>query len=77
VLEQTNISRSTFLPLATITVELEELSSHLENLLLRFLIGLGFDLFSEMNDRFELCFRFMSLWIILLHRTLSATMVYA
>lgn len=40
VLQQTNITGTTLLPLLALGVELEELGAHLENLLLQLLVGL-------------------------------------
>ena len=53
VLEQPDVTCSALLPLPTFTVEPEELGSHLEDLLLRFLVCFGVNLLCKMDDWFE------------------------
>lgn len=53
VLQQSDITSSTLLPLVGLTNELEELGAHLEGLLLELLIGLDVDFLSKANDGFE------------------------
>jgi hypothetical protein len=56
VLEQTNITSATLLPLLAVTVELEELGAHLEGLLLELLVGLGLDTLGQADDWLEVNF---------------------
>lgn len=53
VLQQSDISGSTLLPLVGILDELEELRAHLEDLVLEFLIGLDLDLLGETDHGLE------------------------
>ncbi len=53
VLQESNITSSALLPLVGLLVELEELCAHLENLLLKLLIGLDLNFFSETDDWLE------------------------
>jgi hypothetical protein len=53
VLQESNITSSALLPLVRLLVELEELCAHLENLLLKLLIGLDLNLLSETDDWLE------------------------
>lgn len=53
VLEQTDITSSALLPLTGLLGELEQLCAHLEELLLRLLIGLGLDLLGELDNGLE------------------------
>jgi hypothetical protein len=53
VLQQSNITSPTLLPFIGILVELEELCAHLENLLLKLLIGLNLNFLGETNDWLE------------------------
>jgi hypothetical protein len=53
VLEQTNVARTTLLPLAALLDELEKLSAHLEGLLLGLLVGLGVNLLGQLDDGLE------------------------
>ena len=53
VLEQPDIASASLFPLPRLAVELEQLSPHLEGLLLEFLVRLGIDLFGQANDRLE------------------------
>lgn len=53
VLQESNITSSALLPLVGLLVELEELCAHLENLLLKLLIGLDLNFLSETNDWLE------------------------
>ena len=57
VLEQAHVTSTTLLPLLAITVELEELSTHLEGLLLQLLVGLGLHLLGQADDRLEVNLR--------------------
>ena len=68
VLEQSNISSATFLPLAALTVKLEELGPHLEDLFLGLFVGLGLDLLREMYDGLEVNVRFLLINSILLQK---------
>lgn len=67
MLEELDISGSTFLPFTSITIKSEELSSHLELLLLFLLVGLNVDFLGKMYDRFKIHVRLMCFWIILLN----------
>jgi hypothetical protein len=53
VLEQTDITGTTLLPLLGLAVELEELGAHLEGLLLELLVGLGLDLLGQVDHGLE------------------------
>ena len=53
VLQESNITSPTLLPFIGILVELEELCAHLENLLLKLLIGLNLNFLGETNDWLE------------------------
>jgi hypothetical protein len=53
VLQQTHITGTTLLPLLRLAVELEQLSAHLEGLLLKLLVGLGVNLLGQVNDGLE------------------------
>jgi hypothetical protein len=53
VLQESNITSSTLLPLVGILDELEELCAHLESLLLEFLVGLNLDFLGETDNRLE------------------------
>jgi len=53
VLQQAYVAGPALLPLARLADKLEELGPHLEQLLLRLLVGLDLDLFRESNDGFE------------------------
>lgn len=50
VLEQANITSSSLLPFARFLGELEQLCAHFEQLLLGLLVGLGLNLFGELDD---------------------------
>jgi hypothetical protein len=50
VLQESDVSSSTFLPLATLTIESEQLGTHLEHLFLVLLVGLGLDLFCQQDN---------------------------
>lgn len=52
--QQTNITRTSFLPLSRVSIKLEQLCAHLEGLLLSLFVSLGFDFFGQANDRFEM-----------------------
>jgi hypothetical protein len=54
VLQESNITGSTLLPLVGILDELEELCAHLESLLLELLIGLDLDFLGETDDWLEM-----------------------
>lgn len=53
VLEQANVPGAALLPLLVLLLENEELSAHLEQLLLRLLVGLGLDLLGQADYRLE------------------------
>jgi hypothetical protein len=53
VLQQPHIPSATLLPLPGVPVELEQLSPHLERLLLSLLMRLGLDLLRQADDGFE------------------------
>ncbi|KAI6776706.1 hypothetical protein HG530_000651 [Fusarium avenaceum] len=53
VLKQTDVTGTTLLPLAALLDELEKLGAHLEGLLLGLLVGLGVDLFGQLDDGLE------------------------
>jgi hypothetical protein len=53
VLQKSDVSSSTLLPLVGVAVEFEKLRAHLEDLLLELLIGLDIDLLRETDNRLE------------------------
>lgn len=53
VLEQTDVTSTTLLPLAALLDELEKLGAHLESLLLSLLVGLGINLLGQLDDGLE------------------------
>lgn len=53
VLKQTDVTSASLLPLAGLLDELEKLGAHLEDLLLRLLVGLGLDLLGQLDDGLE------------------------
>lgn len=57
MLQQSDVASASLFPLPRFPVELKQLGSHLENLLLRFFVCLGLDLLSEANDGLELGIR--------------------
>jgi hypothetical protein len=73
VLQESDITSSTLLPLVGILDELEELCAHLESLLLELLVGLDLDFLSEANNWLEV--DILRLWSLLL-RTISASNSY-
>lgn len=54
MLQQSNISRTTFLPFATLTIKTEKLGAHLKDLFFLFFVGLLLDLLGEMYNRFKM-----------------------
>jgi hypothetical protein len=68
VLEESNIASTTFFPFAAIAVELEELGPHLEDLLLRFFVGLGLDLLGKVHNGFEVDVGFSFIYCFFLER---------
>jgi hypothetical protein len=59
VLQQSDVSSSTLLPLPRVTVESKQLGSHLESDFLLLFVGLDFDLFGKVDDRGELDIDFL------------------
>ncbi len=53
VLQESNITSPTLLPLIGLLVELEELCAHFEDLLLKLLVGFDLDFLGETDDRLE------------------------
>jgi hypothetical protein len=53
MLQQSYIAGPTLLPFPGVSIELEELCSHLESLFFELLMCLNFDLLSQANDGFE------------------------
>ena len=53
VLQETDVTSTTLLPLLALTVELEQLGAHLEHLLLELLVGLGLNLLGQADDGLE------------------------
>jgi hypothetical protein len=53
MLQQSNITSPTLLPLIGLFVELEELCAHLEDLLLKLLVGFDLNFLSETDDWLE------------------------
>jgi hypothetical protein len=53
VLQESNITSPTLLPFISLLVELEELCTHLENLLLELLVGLDLNFLGQTDDWFE------------------------
>ena len=64
VLEQSNIASTTLLPFLALGVESEQLSPHLERLLFKFLVGLGFHLFGQADNRLEVNVRGLRRFIL-------------
>ena len=64
--QQSNVTSSSFFPLAALAVELEKLGPHLEDLFLGLLIGLGLNGFGEANDGYEIHIRLILLWVFVL-----------
>ncbi len=54
VLQQSNVTSTTFLPLLAITVESEELGAHLEGLFFELFVGLGLNSLRKTNDGLEM-----------------------
>ena len=65
VFEQPDITSTSLLPLSTISVELEELGSHLEGLLFSFFVSLGLDLLGQADDGFKLNIGFLFFSLLL------------
>jgi hypothetical protein len=53
VFEETNVTSTALLPLVRLLDELEELGAHLEELLLRLLVGLHLNLFGQADNRLK------------------------
>jgi hypothetical protein len=53
VFEETNVTSTTLLPLVRLLDELEKLGAHLEELLLRLLVGLHFNLLGQADNRLK------------------------
>ena len=53
VLEQTNVTSATLFPLGSLANKFEQLGAYLEHLLLGLLVGLGLDLFGQLDDGLE------------------------
>ncbi|KAH0357234.1 hypothetical protein KCU81_g325, partial [Aureobasidium melanogenum] len=66
VLEETNLTGTTLLPLSAVTVELEELGAHLEGLLLALLVCLGVDFLGKVNNGLEVDVRLLLVGLVLL-----------
>lgn len=64
VLQQPNVTSTTLSPLVGLTHKLEELGTHLESLLLEFLVCLGVNFLSEANDWLEV--DVLGFWYLLL-----------
>lgn len=65
VLEQTNVPSASFLPFSRLTIKLEELGSHLEDLLFQFLVGLDIDLLRQADHRLEFHIDFFLVGLVL------------
>jgi len=75
VLEKSDIAGSPLLPLPALAVELEQLSPHLESLLLGLLVGLGVDLLSKVHDRLEVNIGLLLLGLLVIVTTLSSLLL--
>jgi hypothetical protein len=53
VLQETDVTGTTLLPLLALAVKLEQLGPHLEHLLLELLVGLGLNLLGQADDGLE------------------------
>jgi hypothetical protein len=53
VLQQPDVAGAALLPLAALAVKFEQLGAHLEGDVLGLLVGLGLDLFCEVDDGLE------------------------
>ena len=54
VLQKTNITCASLLPLSRITIKLEKFGSHLERLFFSFFMSFGLNLFGQVDNRFEM-----------------------
>lgn len=57
MLQQSDITGTTLLPLLAVGIESEQLSAHLEGLLLEFFVGLCLDFLGEADDGLKVDFR--------------------
>lgn len=73
VLQQTDVTGTTLLPLLGFAVELEELGAHLEGLLLELLIGLDLNLLGQADHGFEVDIRGLGN-LLLLQRNIHISM---
>lgn len=64
VLKQSNIASTTLLPFLALAIESEQLSAHLESLLFKFLVGLGFHLLGQADNRLEVNVRGLRCFIL-------------
>ena len=69
VLKQPDITSTTFLPLLTLAVELEQLGAHLKHLLLQLFVGLGLHLLGQADHGLKVDVRGFRGLIILLIET--------
>jgi len=65
VLQQSHVTGTTLSPLVGFTDKLEELCTHLEGLLLEFLVGLDVNLLRKTDDWLEV--NILGLWCLLLY----------
>lgn len=77
VLEQSDVSGTTLLPLLAIAIESEELRTHLEHLLLEFFVGLGFHLLGQADDGFEVDFRGLGGLILAVYPLVTPKRMYS
>ena len=64
VLEQSYVAGTALLPLAPLSVKLEEFGAHLEGLFFLLLVGLDLDLFGQANDGFKMDVGFLLVVIL-------------
>jgi hypothetical protein len=72
VLQKSNITGTTLLPFLALSVESEQLGTHLENLLLKLFVGLGLDLLRQANNGLEVDIRGLGRLILGLSKTVSS-----
>ena len=57
VLQKSDVTSTTLLPLTRLAVELEKLCTHLKGLFLQLFVGLSLDFLGKVNDGLEVDFR--------------------
>ena len=70
--QQSHVSSTTLLPLAGVSIKLEELRPHLERHLLQFFVRLGVDLLRQVDDGLEVNVRRVNLLFGLQERVVTS-----